>query len=408
MNKLTVMRFLVLVLGAAMTVTAKGQLVTDTVRDQLSVIFPVDRFGRFTSRADTMRLGRAATDFGKLNQAGYRMLSLSLHGYASPEATWEHNTMLARERARSFLNYFSRLSDIDTTLVTVTSTPEDWIGTRRYAENARWSEDVRRGVLNIIDNTPDPDRRLWLIRIKYPKAFDELLHVAFPPLRRVDYKLVMLHTYMPLDALHLPLEMPKPGTLSILPRPVQQKEPRHMRWAIENNLLFDAALAPNIAVEVPVGKNYKYSILAEMWMPWYVWHHNSRAYQVLYIGTELRRWPRRKSKYDGQILTGWFYGAYAGGGKYDLEWGSTGNQGEYGSVGVSGGYCIPIAHRLNMEFSAAVGAVVGPWRHYHGMFHDHHLIWQHDNNTLFYIGPTKLKVSLCWLFPERHKKGGLR
>ena len=41
------------------------------------------------------------------------------------------------------------------------------------------------------------------------------------------------------------------------------------------------------------------------------------------------------------------------------------------------------------------------------MFDDTHLIWQH-NDHIFYVGPTKLKVSLVWMLPRFGKKGGRR
>ena len=51
----------------------------------------------------------------------------------------------------------------------------------------------------------------------------------------------------------------------------------------------------------------------------------------------------------------------------------------------------------------------GPQRHYHGEFNDTHLIWKYNHN-LFYVGPTKLKLSLVWLIFNtwREKKGGRR
>ena len=173
--------------------------------------------------------------------------------------------------------------------------------------------------------------------------------------------------------------------------------------AMKTNLLFDAALAPNIEVERWFGKNNRFSVMAEVWFPWYVWKSNSRAYEVLTVGLEGRYWLTHSKKHPERPLTGWFVGAYVAGGKYDIEWKSEGDQGEFTSLGLSVGYTWRIGRNLNLEASAAGGWVAGPYRHYEGRFHDKHLIWQR-NEHLSYFGPTKLKLSLVWLWPERRKR----
>lgn len=171
--------------------------------------------------------------------------------------------------------------------------------------------------------------------------------------------------------------------------------------ALKTNLLFDIALTPNVEVELPL-RNQHWSVMAECWFPWYVWHHNSRAYQLLYVGGEGRYWLG--DRYRQEQLTGHFIGVFAGGGKYDFEWNSKGYQGEfYLMAGISYGYARRIGKRLHVEFNVGVGYLQTEYRRYTGVEDDRYLVWQNDGRYSWF-GPTKAKVSLVWLLPL--KKGG--
>ena len=173
--------------------------------------------------------------------------------------------------------------------------------------------------------------------------------------------------------------------------------------ALKTNLLFDAALAPNVEVELPL-RDRRWSVMAECWFPWYVWHHNSRAYQLLYVGAEGRRWLGDRRRHDP--LEGHFVGFFAGGGKYDFEWDSEGYQGEfYLMAGLSYGYAKRLNRRLRLEFNIGVGFLQTEYRHYVGVENDRFLVWQNDGRYTW-LGPTKAKVSLVWLLPLQ--KGGAR
>lgn len=58
--------------------------------------------------------------------------------------------------------------------------------------------------------------------------------------------------------------------------------------AVKNNLLYDIALAPNIEIEVPIGRQW--SLNAEYKCPW--WSDSSKeiCYQLLSGGIESRFW----------------------------------------------------------------------------------------------------------------------
>ncbi len=114
-----------------------------------------------------------------------------LKGFASPEATWQHNTMLAKNRVQAVREFVEAQYDIDPALIKTEFQPEDWAGLRRWVENS--NIDNREGILAIIDEpvtNPDKDwdakdRKLGQ---KYPKERKFLLNTVYPPLRHTEYK----------------------------------------------------------------------------------------------------------------------------------------------------------------------------------------------------------------------------
>ena len=184
--------------------------------------------------------------------------------------------------------------------------------------------------------------------------------------------------------------------------------------ALKTNLLFDALLAPNLEVEVPLGRS-RWSLMAEWWTPWYRWHgpnKGNRAFELLMLGGELRYWLGSRCTTCDDVLSGHFVGIYGAGGKYDVQWDNDqheGWQGEYASFGLTYGYVMTLAPHWNLELSVSAGYVGGPQRHYWGMFDDAHLIWK-NNQDLRFVGPTKLKATLAWVIgrpnQRKQKKGG--
>ena len=135
--------------------------------------------------------------------------------------------------------------------------------------------------------------------------------------------------------------------------PVAASCRRRPLLALKTNLLFDAALMPNVEIEVPVGK--RWSVNGEYAFPWWQFDRGKYCMQVLMGGLEGRYWlGSRKSREDREVLTGHFLGLYAGGGKYDLQWGEKGYQGEFFiAAGVSYGWATRIARHLHLEFRLA-------------------------------------------------------
>lgn len=335
-------------------------------------------------------------------------------GMASFEGAADYNYNLGMQRAEALRSYFKQhVPTLGDEVFDLNSGGEAWTEFQSLVEDSEFEGKAQ--VLDIIKST----KNLWLreSRIKQlndGKVYQYLKDNLFVGQRVAGYMRIYYDMVPQPKSVPQPVVEPAPEPESIVepepvPVPVVVAPEAYIdnegpwRLAVKTNLLFDAALAPNVEVERWFGKSNRFSVMAEVWFPWYVWKGNSRAYEVLNIGLEARYWLTHSKKHYNRPITGWFIGAYAAGGKYDLEWNSKGYQGEYTSLGLSVGYTWRIGRNLNLEASVAGGWVAGPYRYYEGRFDDTHLIWQH-NAQLNYFGPTKAKLSLVWLWPERRRR----
>lgn len=176
-------------------------------------------------------------------------------------------------------------------------------------------------------------------------------------------------------------------------------------FALKTNLLFDAALMPNVELEVPIGKHW--SVNGEYMFPWWLTGNNKYCLEIISGGLEGRYWlGSRRQREKEDVLTGHFLGLYAGGGKYDLQWRENGYQGEFFiAAGVSYGYARKINQNLRLEFNIGIGILRTDYRHYQARDNYQTLLWQ-KNGRYTWTGPTKLKVSLVWLLSRKEKKKG--
>lgn len=180
-------------------------------------------------------------------------------------------------------------------------------------------------------------------------------------------------------------------------------------FAVKTNLLFDAALMPNVEIEVPIGSANRWSVNGEYIFPWWLLDGDKYSLQILMGGLEARYWlGSRKGRMNREVLTGHFLGLYAGGGKYDLQWKDNGYQGEFFiAAGISYGYAHPIGRNLRLEYNIGIGLLRTDYRHYHARDNYQTLLWQ-ENGKYTWFGPTKAKISLVWLLNRKAKKGGAR
>ncbi len=110
---------------------------------------------------------------------------VTIHGYASPEGKYDANARLAECRAEALTAYVASLSNVDRSKFITRSTPEDWDGLKVYLQKSQVSHS--REILELIDSEADPDRRDYLIRLRYPDTYASLLSDVYPRLRHSDY-----------------------------------------------------------------------------------------------------------------------------------------------------------------------------------------------------------------------------
>ena len=211
------------------------------------------------------------------------------------------------------------------------------------------------------------------------------------------------------EALGKPCEPPHAEMKSIQEqtlRNVRAIEKRPL-FAVKTNLLFDAAMMPNVEIEVPIGK--RWSVNGEYMFPWWLLDGDKYSLQILTGGLEGRYWlGSRKNRMNREVLTGHFLGLYAGGGKYDLQWKENGYQGEFFiAAGISYGYAHEIARNLRLEYNIGIGLLRTDYRHYHARDNYQTLLWQ-ENGKYTWFGPTKVKILLVWLMNRKVKKGGAK
>lgn len=182
-------------------------------------------------------------------------------------------------------------------------------------------------------------------------------------------------------------------------KPEKKKAKEHKEdntvLALKNNLLYDLALAPNIEIEVPVGR--RWSVNAEYKCPWWSMSSKEICYQLLSGGIESRFWLGNRRLRNR--LTGHFVGVYAEGGIYDFQFKGDGYQGKYyAAAGLSYGYSKQVSQHLALEFSLGIGYLTTEYQKYTP--YEESLVWMSSGKYNF-IGPTKAKISLVWLITKR-------
>ena len=194
----------------------------------------------------------------------------------------------------------------------------------------------------------------------------------------------------------------KSEDMTVFPAEKRIKNVRPL-FALKTNLLYDAGLALNASIEIPLGT--RWSLSGEWIFPWWLWERKQYAFELLYGNLEARYWWGNREK--REVLTGWFTGLNAGGGYYDLESGDKGYQGEFFSVSLTGGYAHKIGRRLSLEYSLGLGYMDTKYREYVPVRDpggEWHLIKQRNGN-FSWIGPVSAKISLVWMLT--HKKNAV-
>lgn len=170
------------------------------------------------------------------------------------------------------------------------------------------------------------------------------------------------------------------------------------RVALKTNLLHDAALTPDLGVEISIARRFSLSV--EGVYAWWSKDSRHRYWRVRGGTAEARVWFGDKSR--RRALTGHHAGIYASVYDYDFEFGHKGRQApEAGySVGVGYGYSFRIAPRLNLDLGVRIGYSAGKVIEYEPQCGRYVCT---DRYYKRYFGPTGIDVTLVW-FPGKGKR----
>ncbi|MDE7388773.1 MAG: DUF3575 domain-containing protein [Muribaculaceae bacterium] len=170
------------------------------------------------------------------------------------------------------------------------------------------------------------------------------------------------------------------------------RQPLH-RLAIKTNLLYDAALLPNLEVEYRASKNW--SVALEGGVAWWGRYSKERSYRLAMVSPEVKYWIRPRAPWHGL-----YAGVFAGGTLYDFEKGTPGYRGEGAFGGLSLGYMWPVSRCLSLEAAVGAGYLFTRYKEY-APIEGHH-VYQRTKN-LNYFGPLKVKFSLVWRLWDANK-----
>lgn len=346
-------------------------------------------------------------------------------GGASPEGSIEFNRRLSRLRADRIFKYMQSRVVIPDSLTSFAFLGRDWQGLRELAANDPNLPD-REPTLALLDDiiaetasgsTPTADRLTQLKRLCAGRPYSYMYSHLFPQLREsrllVDY---VADPLPPAPLAPIPVDLgfdfngsPTPLFSSDTPTATGHK-PFYM--GLKTNMLYDALAVPNLGAEFYLGKNWS---IAGNWM--YAWwsKDSKHRYWRIYGGDiALRKWFGTAA--ERKPLTGHHLGVYAGIVTYDFEFGGKGYMGGIpgGAIwdrcqyvaGVEYGYSLPIARRLNIDFTIGIGYRGGKYLEYEPA--NKFYMWE-STHHVNWIGPTKLEVSLVWLIGRGNfnvKKGG--
>ena len=343
--------------------------------------------------------------------------ALNVVTFVSPDGDSVYNTALSVRRNDSMREFLrQRYPFVDAEKIRLVSEGEDWSEFRKLVASDSDLPD-REEVLMLIDYHRDNivKRKELLQKLNQGMAYRYIVRNVLPKLRRSEITVVRevpevdKNTLEPVSSVSglfvsnqeeaLPNNQPDKSegdskeiqaceaVVSEAEGPVGSKTV----LAVKNNLLYDLALAPNLEVEIPVGR--RWSLNAEYKCPWWLNSKHNFCYQLLSGGVEGRCWLGNRQKRNR--LTGHFVGLYAEGGTYDFQWKGDGYRGDYyGAAGVTYGYARQLARHLSLEFSFGIGYLTTEYKKYTPYEGD--IVWTTSGRYNF-IGPTKAKVSLVWL-----------
>ena len=361
------------------------------------------------------------------------LVEVSFCGSASPEGSVKINPKLAIERRTAVESYVRRYISLPDSITTRCDVSIAW---ERLASLVEQSDMPHKGeAVDALRNVPEytyddkgvliDSKKKHLMELQYGRTWYYMLEHFFPRVRSASVIFVTVRQksviksdtveLQTVSAIDTAVVIQEEDTLvmrqEIVPKEEKQK-PFYM--AVKTNMLYDVLVVPNIGVEFYLGKNW--SVSGNWMYGWWDKSSKHRYWRVYGGDIAIRKWLGKKAT--EKPLTGHHLGLYGQLFTFDFEWGGTGYMGgrpgetlwdspNY-AVGVEYGYSLPVARRLNIDFSVGVGYWGGKYYTYSPL--DGHDVWESTKNR-HWFGPTKAEVSLVWLLGRdnsNNRKGGMK
>lgn len=173
----------------------------------------------------------------------------------------------------------------------------------------------------------------------------------------------------------------------------------HSVLSIKTNFLYDAALVPNVGMEINLYKNF--TVYGDiMYAGWNL--PSKHVYWNLYGAQAGAR------KYFGKAasersFTGHHAGVYCLALAYDLQAGNLGQQTPSLNIGagVEYGYSFPVSPGFNIDLELGIGYLGGQYYEY--VIEDGHYTWR-GTIQRGWFGPSKASISIVWLIKSKKEK----
>lgn len=418
--------FIILLLGIV-NAQAQDHILTETFEQKI-YFRNAYRYVDPSYRNNNIALNNLKNVIDSVQRTGM-LVSVEIRAWASPSGSEKYNRVLAQNRTNQLALWIVKHCNIDEEKIEKTSGGVGWdlLCEMLSASNLEYKDKV----IDIIKNTPifvtDKNgkivtgRKKQLMDLNYGRTWRDMEERVFADIRCGLAVIVNIKKQRPIyvSAVEAPItksaEKVQPLE-SVVQKPVQKTSPagNPFYMALKTNMLYDLVLVPNIGAEFYLGKGF--TIGANWMYAW--WNINSKDYCWRIYGGDIyaRKYFGKRAK--EKPLQGHHIGIYAQALTYDFELGSKGIMGgepggnifnklNYGA-GIEYGYSLPIAKRLNMDFTLGLGYLGGEYREYEPQ--DSHYVWQ-ATKYRHYWGPAKAEVSLVWLLGRDNmnaKKGGSR
>lgn len=344
--------------------------------------------------------------------------SIKIAAYASPEGPPLYNKRLSQRRADTLKKYLSDTYPLIRNKRIITDARgENWEGFIKLAE-ADTKLPMREQVLTILlDQTLNNTERQNKIRkLDKGKLYDQyILPNYYRYLRNGASMFIVYYPVKKTEEIQIPADNASEPIEIILTEPEAEVPVSNEKIcypaALRTNLLYDAAGALNLGIEIPFGSKKNWSYIADMAYAFWRSPNNRFALQTLEYGSEIRYWFSQMSeKQQIKPLQGWNVGVYGRyWQRYDIQW-IDGYQGDGSwSAGVTAGYSFEIARQLCLEASLGGGwFATTEYRHYHQPQYDekgkYHLMWQKTGRWSG-LSLTKIRFSLVWILQYKKREG---